>query len=88
MHRSCPAWITERDLAVTDENAVQASAAQWARTQEARAILPDASVTLRSHRLTWRRHPEAPALTLYGLLVVRTVGPMVFRREFAVPQER
>ncbi|HVL69371.1 MAG TPA: hypothetical protein VM364_19090 [Vicinamibacterales bacterium] len=81
------AVITERDLAVSDENATQASAAQWARAQEARALLPDATVTLRSHRLTWREHPEAPALTLYGLLVVRTFGPIVLRREFAVPQD-
>jgi hypothetical protein len=43
-------------------------------------------VTLRTHRLTWRRHPEAPTLTLHGLLVVRNVGPLVLRREFAVPQ--
>lgn len=81
------AVITERDLAVSDDDAVQASAAQWARAQEARAILPDATVTLRSHRLTWRQHPDASALTLYGLLVVRTLGPLVLRREFAVPQE-
>jgi hypothetical protein len=81
------AVITERDLAVSDDNATQASAAQWARAQEARALLPDATVTLRSHRLTWRQHPEAPGLTLYGLLVVRTFGPIVLRREFAVPQD-
>jgi hypothetical protein len=81
------AVITERELAVADDDAVQATAAQWARAQEARAILPDATVTLRSHRLTWRGHPEAPALILYGLLVVRRLGPIVLRREFAVPQE-
>ena len=81
------ALITERELAISDDNATQASAAQWARAQEARALLPDATVTLRSHRLTWRKHPEAPGLTLYGLLVVRTCGPIVLRREFAVPQE-
>lgn len=80
------AVITERDLAVVDADAVQASPAQWARAQDARAILPDATVTLRTHRLTWRGHPDAPALTLYGLLLVRNVGPLVLRREFAVPQ--
>jgi hypothetical protein len=80
------AVITARELAVADDDAVQATAAQWARAQQARAILLDATVTLRSHRLTWRGRPEAPALTLYGLLVVRTFGPIVLRREFAVPQ--
>jgi len=78
--------ITERELAVSDADAVQATAAQWARAQEARAILQDATVTLRSHRLTWRGHPEAPVLTLYGLLVVGRLGPIIVRREFAVAQ--
>ncbi|HKC40885.1 MAG TPA: hypothetical protein VKC15_15200 [Gemmatimonadales bacterium] len=81
------AVVTERELAVSDADAVHATAAQWARVQEARTILPDATVTLRSHRLTWKGHPEAPALTLYGLLVVRRLGPIIVRREFAVPQE-
>jgi hypothetical protein len=80
------AVVTPLDLAVTDEDAAEATADQWARAQEARAILADATVTLRTHRLTWRRHPEAPTLTLHGLLVVRNVGPLVLRREFAVPQ--
>jgi hypothetical protein len=80
------AVVTPLDLAVTDEDAVEATADQWARAQEARAILADATVTLRTHRLTRRRHPEAPTLTLHGLLVVRNVGPLVLRREFAVPQ--
>jgi len=80
------AVVTPLDLAVTDEDAMEATADQWARAQEARAILADATVTLRTHRLTWRRHPEAPTLTLHGLLVVRNVGPLVLRREFAVPQ--
>ena len=80
------AVVTPLDLAVTDEDAAEATADQWARAQEARAILGDATVTLRTHRLTWRRHPEAPTLTLHGLLVVLNVGPLVLRREFAVPQ--
>lgn len=80
------AVVTELDLAVADGDAVNATSNQWARVQEARALLPDATVTLRAHRLTWRRHAEAPSLTLYGLLVVRSVGPIVLRREFAVPQ--
>jgi hypothetical protein len=80
------AVLTELDLAVVDADAVTATADQWARAQEARKVLPDATVTLRSHRLTWRCHPEAPPLTLYGLLVVCTVGPIVLRREFGVPQ--
>ena len=80
------AVVTPLDLAITDEDAVEATADQWARAQEARAMLANATVTLRTHRLTWRPHPEAPTLTLHGLLVVRNVGPLVLRREFAVSQ--
>ena len=42
-------------------------------------------MTLRSHRLTGEIIPGAPA-SLYGLLVVQTFGPIVLRREFAVPR--
>jgi len=80
------AVVTELNLAVTDSDAVTATAEQWARAQQARSLLPAATVTLRSHRLTWRGHPEVPSLTLSGLLVVQAVGPLVLRREYAVPQ--
>lgn len=80
------AVLTELDLAVADSDAVNATAEQWASVQKARALLPNATVTLRTHRLTWRRHPDAPSLALYGLLVVGNVGPIVLRREFEVPQ--
>lgn len=80
------AAVTELDLAVSDADATDASADQWTRSQEARRLVPDATVTLRMHRLSWRRDPQAPSLALRGLLVTRTIGPLVLRREFAVPQ--
>ena len=40
------AVITERELAVSDDNAVEATAAQWTRAQEARAMLPGATGVL------------------------------------------
>jgi hypothetical protein len=63
-----------------------ATAAQWAVVQQLKATLPDANVTLRAHRLSWRAEPSAPSLTVVGALVTRQVGPFALRREFAVPE--
>ena len=53
--------------------------------QDLRDNLPDATVTLRMHRLSWKRDADAPTLTLYGALVTRKVGPFTFRREYVAP---
>jgi hypothetical protein len=79
------AVVTAADLAVTSKDAGQATAAQWALVQELRDTLPDATVTLRMHRLAWKLDANAPALTLYGALVTRKVGPFTFRREYVAP---
>jgi hypothetical protein len=78
------AVITSGDLAVVDRDATEATAEQWARMQEMRAALPDATVTLRTHRLSWKADPKAPSITVYGLVVTRPVGPFVVRREFSL----
>jgi hypothetical protein len=77
--------VSAMDLAVTSKDAGQATAAQWALVQSLRDTLPDATVTLRMHRLSWKLDPNAPALTLYGALVTRRVGPFTFRREYVAP---
>jgi len=51
-----------------------------------KSMLPDAEVTLREHRLSWRRDSTQPSLTVFGALVTRQVGPFTLRREFAVPE--
>jgi hypothetical protein len=79
------AVVADRDLAVTDANATEATPAQWQAVQRARALVPNATVTLRSHRLTWKADPTAPAVTLHGLLVTQSVGPVTVRREFEIP---
>ena len=53
--------------------------------QRARALMPNATITLRTHRLTWKSDPKAPPLTLHGLLVTLSVGPLTVRREFSFP---
>lgn len=81
------AIISERELQVTDGDAPDATAAQWAQVKEARALLPTATVTIRSHRLVWKRNSKAPSLVVRGLLVVQHAGPLVVRREFAVEDD-
>lgn len=76
--------VTQADLALADFDATTATREQWARAQEARMLMPNATVTLRTHRLMWKRDRQAPSLTVHGLLVIQTVGPLVLRREFAL----
>jgi hypothetical protein len=67
-------------------DATAASAGQWSIIQQLQARLPDADVTLREHRLSWRRDATLPGLAVHGVLVTRQVGPFILRREFAVPE--
>jgi len=50
-------------------NATEATPDRWQAAQRARALMPNATVTLGMHRLMWKSDPNAPALTLHGLLV-------------------
>ena len=74
------------DLQVVGSDASSATPAQWAVVRQIQAALPDADVRLREHRLSWRRDPALPALTVFGALATRRVGPFIVRREFAVPE--
>jgi hypothetical protein len=78
--------VSAADLHVVGVDATAASAAQWAVIQQLESRLPDADVTLREHRLSWRRDPALPGLSAFGVLVTRQVGPFILRREFAVPE--
>jgi hypothetical protein len=77
--------ITREDLTVTSVDAKEMTAAQWATVQDIRGLLPEATVTVRMHKLEWRRDSEAPTLTVYGVLVTSRVGPFTLRREYAPP---
>ena len=78
--------VGAEQVAVMGADAKVATAAQWAVAQQLKAMLPDATVTLRAHRLSWRLDPTAPSLIVVGALVTRHVGPFTLRREFAVPE--
>jgi hypothetical protein len=89
--RQLPAYsdsvVSQPDLAVTSMNAVKATRTQWAVVQELQAAKADATVTLRIHRLSWKRDPTAPSLTVFGVLVTCKVGPFTVRREYLAPSE-
>ncbi len=77
--------VLPSELEIAGLKATDASAAEWTVIQQLKSRLPDADVTLREHRLSWRRDSTLPGLSLYGVLVTRRVGPFILRREFAVP---
>ncbi len=77
--------VTKADFLVTSANAEHASEAQWALKQELDKLLPDATLTLRLHRLAWAKDPKAPTLTQFGVLVTEKMGPFTLRREYVAP---
>lgn len=79
------ALVAPSDLQVTSLDATSASKDQWSVVSELQSQFPDAAIKLREHRLSSRRHPDAPALAVFGVLVSRRDGPFTFRREFAAP---
>lgn len=79
--------VTKAELHVDSADADHATEAQWRLQEELQALLPNASVSLRIHQLSWRKDPAAPALTQVGILVVQRVGPFTIRREFLVGPE-
>lgn len=77
--------VTKDGLVIDSANAESASESQWALVRELQVLLPDAKVTLRRQRLSWRLDPNAPAFTVFFVLVTQQVGPFLVRREFLAP---
>ncbi len=76
--------VTPADLVVSSENARMASGEQWAHAQECQARIPEATVTLRSHRIAFKQDSRVPAIVMSGVLVTLKNGPFTLRREYAV----
>src|SRR5262249_19793772 len=72
--------ITPNNITIFNTDAVKASDAQWTLVQELQRMFPDATVTLREHRICWKGDADAPTLTRHGVLVTRKVGPFDLRR--------
>jgi len=79
------AVVTRDDLIIDSANAENASEPQWVFVRELRELLPDAIVTLRLQRLSWKRDPKAPVLRMFFVLVSQQVGPFTVRREYLTP---
>lgn len=77
--------ITLQDLAITVKDSPTATEAQWTLVQALQQALPDAAVTLRAHRLAWKKEPRAPTLTVFGARVKYKHGPFTLCREYAAP---
>jgi hypothetical protein len=87
--RQCPEHtdrvVTRDDLLVTSTNVERMTAAQFAVVQQTKALMPDATVVLRAHKLTWKRQTQIALPPIFGLLVTQRVGPFTLRREYAAP---
>ena len=79
------AVVTLPDLVITVKDVHLATEAQWVLIQALGQALPGATVTLRAHRLAWKRDPQARAMTVFGARVKYTYGPFVLCREYAAP---
>lgn len=74
--------ISRDDLVVTSADAKAMTAAQWAAVQDLQRSLPEATVTLRAHKIAWKRDPRIALAPIFGVLVSQRVGPFTLRREY------
>jgi len=77
--------LTSDDVMVTSIDATEMTASQWTAVEDLRRLLPMATVTLRVHRVVWKRDRRIALSPAYGLLVTQRVGPFTIRREYAMP---
>jgi hypothetical protein len=75
--------VTRDDLLVSSANVERMTAAQFALVQEVRRLMPDGTVTLRVHKLAWKRDPHVALPPLFGVLVTQRGGAFTLRREYA-----
>jgi hypothetical protein len=78
------AVVTRDELTVRSANVEKMTTAQWALVQKCQALVPEATVIMRTHQLTWKRDSRVPAVVQFGLLVTKKAGPFSLRREYAV----
>ena len=80
------AVITRPDIVVTSSDVGQMTAGQFAVVQDVKALMPDATVTLRMHKIAWKRDPRLSLPPVFGVLVTQRLEPFTFRREYAVTE--
>ena len=72
---------------MTSANAEKMTAGQWALVNEVQRLMPEATVTLRVHKLAWKRDLQVALPTICGVLVTQRVGPFTLRREYSLPEQ-
>jgi hypothetical protein len=78
------AILTRDDLLVTSANAKEMTAVQWGFVDDVHKALPNATITLRTHRLSWKRDGQM-TLTVFAVVVAQQLGPFMLRREYGAP---
>jgi len=81
------ASISLNDVIVTSSNAETMTASQWAAVSRIRSLVPDATVVVRIHNVSWKRDPAINVGPFIGILVTQSYGPFTLRREFAANDE-
>ena len=79
--------VSAADVIVTNVDAETMTASQWAAVSDIRNKVPDATVVLRMHTVSWKQDRTITVGPFFGILVTQCVGPFTLRREFAVVDE-
>jgi hypothetical protein len=78
------AVVMPGELLVTSSDVSHMTAPQWALVNEYRALMPDATVTLRQHKICWKRDSRVMLPPVFSVAVTQRVEPFTLRREYAV----
>jgi hypothetical protein len=81
------AIVLPGDLLVTSSDVSQMTTEQWAIVSEYRRLMPKATVTLRQHRITWKRDARVTLPAVFSIAVTQRVEPFTLRREYSVPRQ-
>jgi hypothetical protein len=74
--------VSPADVIVTSSNAETMTASQWATVCKIRERIPDATVVIRVHDVSWKKDRTITAGPFLGALVTQRVGPFTLRREY------
>jgi hypothetical protein len=89
--RTSPAHVgialSRSDLLVASSDSRRATSNQWAALHDIRRRIPGAEATIRSHSVASRQAPNGPSIVLHSLLVTLRIGPLLLRREYALPED-
>jgi hypothetical protein len=77
------ALVMPGDLTISSTDVAHMTAGQWALVNEFRTLLPGATVTLRHHRIGWKRDPRIALPAVFSVAVTQRVEPFTLRREYA-----